>query len=109
MSTIIGNETTYAFPKKCSDASTQTTKIKKHRILLNESSLIPTKFSKIRFVSPNEINNTSSEETDHQSLLKLKKHIQTLIDFQSPRIVLIEIPTNEFAKHLQISQNFQLI
>ena len=109
MSTIIGHETTYDFPKKSSDASTQTTKINKHQLLLNEASKIPTKISKIMYFSPTEIKNNSSDKTDHQSLLKLKKHIQTLIDFQSPRIVLIEIPTNDFDKHLHISQNFQLI
>ena len=41
--------------------------------------------------------------------MKLKKQIQNLIDFQSPRIALKEIPTNDFSKNIRISQNFQLI
>ncbi len=41
--------------------------------------------------------------------MKLKKQIQNLIDFQSPRIALKEIKTNDFSKNIHISQNFQLI
>ena len=41
--------------------------------------------------------------------MKLKKQIQNLIDFQSQRIALKEIPSNDFSKNIRNSQNFQLI
>ena len=103
------NERTYDFSLKNLNSSNQTTKIKKHQLQVNEVTKIPPKISKIHFVSQNEGKKISGEKQDHQSLLKLKKDIQSLIDFKSPRIGLIEMPTTEFSKHVQMSQNFQLI
>ena len=109
MSTMVDNEGTYEVPKKTFDSSTQATKIMKHQLLLNEVSKIPTKISKIHFVSPKETKKISADKTEPKSLMKLRKDIQNLIDFQSPRIGLIEFPTNAFSKHIHISQNLQLI
>ena len=103
------NESMDDFPMKSLGSSPQTTKSKKHNLQLNELTKIPPKISKIGFVSQNEIKKISEDKTVHQSLLKLKKDIQGLINFQSPRIGLIEIATTDFSKHRQISQNFQLI
>ena len=103
MSTIVENEGTYGFPMMPLDSSTQTTKI------LNECAQVPTKRSKIQFDAHNEIKKIPSETTAHKSLLKLKKQIQNLIDFQSPRIALKEIPTNDFSKNIEFSKNFRLI
>jgi len=109
MSTIVHNEPTYDFPMMALEASTQTPKRRKPQLLLNEFAEVTPKISKATFVAPNEIKKFSSENTDHNSLLKLKKQIQNLIDFQSLRIGLREIPTNDFSKNIHISQNFQLI
>ena len=104
-----GNERRYEFPMTSLDASTQSTKIIKPKLLLNECAQVPTKGSKVHFDPANEIKKSPSEKSDHHPLLKLKRLIQNLIDFQSPRIALKEIPTNDFTKNIRISQNFQLI
>jgi len=109
MSTIDEHEQTDAFPMNILDSSTQLTKINKRQLLHNEIPEIPPKISKPNLRAANEIKKISSEKRDHQSLLKLKKDIQNLIEFQSPRIALIEIATTEFSKHSHISQNFELI
>ena len=109
MSTMDEHEGMYNFPMKILDSSTQLTKINKRQLLHKEFPEVPRKISKTDLVAPNEIKKISSDKTDHQSLLKLKKQIQNLIEFQSRRIALIKIPKTEFSKHIQISQNFQLI
>jgi len=109
MSSMSRNESQYDFPMRSLDASTHTTKIMNPHLLINEFAQVPTKRSKKQFDARKEIKKIPSEKTEHQSLLKLKKQIQNLIDFQSPRIVIKEIPTNDFSKNISISQNFQLI
>ena len=109
MSSISRNESTYDFPMTSLDASTHTAKIMKPQLLINEIAQVPTKRSKSQFDALNEIKKIPYEKTEHQSLLKLKKQIQNVIDFQSPRIAFKEIPTNDFSKNIRISQNFQLI
>jgi len=109
MCTMDESEQTYDFPMNILDSSTQITKINKRQLLHKEVPEVPRKISKTDLVVANEIKKISSDKTGHQSLLKLKKQIQNLIDFQSTRIVLIEIPTTDFSKHKQIKQNFQLI
>ena len=104
-----GNERRYEFPMTSLDASIHSSQTIKPQLLINESAKVPTKRSKIQFKAANEIKKSPSEKPDHQSLLKLKKLIQNLIDFQSPRSALKEIPTHDFTKNMRISQNFQLI
>ena len=103
------NENKYDFPMTSLEGSTHTTKIMKPHLLINKFAQVPKKPSKKQFDARNEIKKIPSEKTEHQSLLKLKKQIQNLLDFQSPRIGLKEIPTNDFSKNISISQNFQLI
>ncbi len=109
MSPMEAHEQMDDFPMMIVDSSHQMTKINKRQLLHNEIPEIPPKISKPNLIAANEIKKISSEKRDHQSLLKLKKDIQNLIEFQSPRIALIEIPTTEFSKHSHISQNFELI
>ena len=109
MSTIEEHEQTDAFPMNILDSSAQMTKINKRQLLPKEFPEVPPKISKSNLLPTKEIKKISSDTTDHQSLLKVKKQIQNLIDFQSRRIALLEIPTSEFSKHSNISQNFELI
>ncbi len=109
MSSIVENEGTYDCPMMPLDNSIQTSKTLKPELFINEFAQVPTKRSKIQFDDVNKIKKRPSEKPDHKSLLKLKKQIQNLIDFQSLRIALKDIPTNDFSKNIQISKNFQLI
>ena len=102
MSSMSRNESKYDFPMTSLEASTHTTNLMNPKLLINEFPQVPTKRSKSQFDAPNEIKKIPSEKTEHQSLLKLKKQIQNLIDFQSPRIALKEIPTNDFSKNILI-------
>jgi len=109
MSSIVENEGTYDCPMMPLDNSIQTSKTLKPELFINEFAQVPTKRSKIQFHEAIEIKKIPSEKKEHQSLLKLKKQIRNLIDFQSMRIALKDIPTNDFSKNIQISKNFQLI
>ena len=103
------HEQTYDAQMNILDSLTKMTKINKRQQLHKEFPEVPPKISKSNLLAANEIKKISSDNTKHQSILKLKKDIQNLIEFQSSRIALIEIPTTEFSKHSNISQNFQLI
>ena len=104
-----GNERTHDFSMTAMEAEIHSTQGKKHLLVVNELSEIPNKIIKSGFVSPIERKKILSEKIDHQSLLKLKKEIQNLIDFQSTRIALLEIPTNDFSKNIRLAECFQLI
>jgi len=104
MSAIFDKETRYNFPMTSPYGANQHTQIKKEQLTLNEASDIPKQNSKSRFVSPNKL-----KKTEQQSLSKLKKQIQLLIDFQSQRIGVLELPSNAFSKNIRISENFQLL
>ena len=102
LSQIIGMATLHGkvsnLAKRYVDASTQTTTLKKHQCQAKEKYQIPRKILKAQFVLANPFNQPASGKKDRKSLQKLKKEIQELIDFQSARIGLIDIPTNDFPK-----------
>ena len=86
MSIMDEHEQTDAFPMNFLDYSAQMTKINKRQLLPKEFPEVPPKISKSNLLPTKEIKKISSDTTDHQSLLKVKKQIQNLIDFQSRRI-----------------------
>ena len=102
MSDVTGNNRKYV------NASTQTRKTKIPD-LANQLSPIPTKMPKFQSVAQDGLIEKVLEKKDHQALLKQKKQIQTLINFESPRIVLKEFPNTEYSRNQKISINFQLI
>ena len=102
MSEVSGNNPKYV------NASTQTRKTKMPDLAI-QLSPIPTKIPKFRSVAQDELMEKVLEKKDHQALLKQKKQIQNLIDFQSPRIVLTEFPHTDYSRNKKISINFQLI
>ena len=89
--------------------SNQPDKINKRQHIHKAFPDLPAKISKSNLVALKEIKKISSLKSNHQSILKLKKDIHNLIDFQRSQIGLTEIPTTHFSKHIHISQNFQLI
>ena len=103
MSTIIGEDLMHV------DASTQTMEIFKDHLVSNEISQFPTNITRPGVVASNDVKELSSAKKDGQSIWNKKKQIQILIDFQSPRIGLKEIPTNDFSKNSMLSKNFQLL
>jgi len=103
MSTIIGEGLTHV------DASTQTMELIKDNLVSKENSQFPTNITMPGVVASNEVKEISSDKKDRQSIWKKKRQIQNLIDFQSPRIGLKEILTNDFSKNSLLSKNFQLI
>ena len=103
------NEGTYDFQMNTLETSNQMTKINKGQLLHKDFPEVPAKISKSNIVAAIEIKKISLDKIEHQTLLKNKKDLQNLIEFQSPRITLIETPSSEFSKHIQISQTLQLI
>ena len=103
------NEGTYDFQMNTLETSNQMTKINKRQLLHKDFPEVPAKISKSNIVAAIEIKKLSLDKIEHQTLLKNKKDLQNLIEFQSPGITLIETPSSEFSKHIQISQTLQLI
>ena len=103
MSGVVGED------RKLVDASTQTREIRKGQLLSNEIPQNPTISGNSGFVATNDIQEISSVKKDRKSGLIQKRNIQNLIDVQSHRIGLKQVPTNHFSKNSFISKEFQLI